>query len=313
MRLVFLVIGLAAFTLQAAPTLKAAVTVPPYLHLLQALGGERVDAVGLVPAGANPHTWEPTPATLKAFSGTHIYFTDSSGMDLPWLPRFRAANSRTQIVNFAHGLQWLAGHKHHDEGEGETHGSHEEHGDEHHDSHEKEHPGNHEMEQEAGLDPHIWSSPKQVIALAVQMSASLMAFDTAGIPYYKQRLAEFLTRVHRLDAALKNVVKSLPVEKRQFIVFHPSYGYLARDYGLTQLSVEIEGKEPKPADLAQLVKTAQAQGIHTIFVQPQFNQRSAETLAREIHGTVRTTDPLSQDWEKNLWSFVEAMKLRIEN
>lgn len=270
-----------------SPALKVAVTLPPYLGVLQSLGGDRVEAIGLVPPGTNPHTWEPTPATLKAFSNADLYFTDSTGMDLPWLPRFKSANSNIQIIAVAQGVQRIQGHAHeeseHEEHEGEDH-------------------------EESSIDPHLWSSPRQMISIAVQMSAALMAYDTAGVAYYKIRLAEFLTRAYKLDAALRATVSALPKEQRHFLIFHPSYGYLARDYGLTQLSVEIEGKEPKPADLAHLVKVAKENGIHTIFVQPQFSQRSAQTLAREIQGNVSTTDPLSKDWEGNLWAFIHALQ-----
>lgn len=265
-----------------SPTLKVAVTLPPYQGVLQSLGGERVEAIGLVPPGTNPHTWEPTPATLKAFSNAHLYFTDSTGMDLPWLPRFKSANFTIHIIAIAQGVQRIQGHEEHGE-------------DEHH-------------QEESSLDPHLWSSPRQMISIAVQMSAALMAYDTAGIAYYKIRLAHFLTRAYKLDAALRATVAALPKEQRHFLIFHPSYGYLARDYGLTQLSVEIEGKEPKPADLAHLVKVAKENEIRTIFVQPQFSVRSAQTLAREIKGNVSATDPLSQDWEGNLWAFIQALQ-----
>ena len=283
MRLCFLIALAAALAAQASPRLQVAATLPPYQGILEELGGERVQSLSLVPPGSDPHSWEPGPSTLKAFSSAQLYFSDGSGMDKPWMPRFRSANSRIHIVDLSQGVEWLKGEEHE---EGHGHHGEEEHG---------------------SLDPHLWTSPQRVIPLATRMAAALMAYDTAGTDYYKQRLAAFLTRAHQLDASLKRTVSALPPAKRQFIVFHPSYGYLALDYGLTQLSVEVEGKEPKPADLSRLVRTAKEHQVRTVLVQPEFNQRSAETLAREIQGTVRPTNPLSSHWAQNIQDFIDAL------
>jgi zinc transport system substrate-binding protein len=84
------------------------------------------------------------------------------------------------------------------------------------------------------------------------------------------------------------------------MVFHPSWGYFAHAYGIKQVPIEIEGKEPKPAQLRELIERAREDGIQFVFVQPQFSARSAKLIAREIRGQVVFADPLAEDWSGNL-------------
>jgi zinc transport system substrate-binding protein len=258
------------------PPLHVATSLIPYARIISALGGERVQVTALVEASANPHIWEPNPKALKEFSQAQVYFTDSSGMDKPWIPRFAGVNPKVQIVSFAHGVSFIA--------EEEGHGHH---GDE--------------------MDPHLWSSPQVVIAIAPRIAATLMTLDPEGLEYYKARLSAFLQETYALSAELKAKIAALPKERRQFIVYHPSFGYLARDYGLRQISVEMGGKEPKPQDLAHLVEEAREHGIRTIFVQPQFSKKSAETLAKELNATVLPIDPLAANWQGMLKTLVGAL------
>jgi zinc transport system substrate-binding protein len=92
------------------------------------------------------------------------------------------------------------------------------------------------------------------------------------------------------------------------MVFHPSWGYFARDYGLHQVPVEIEGKTPKPAQLKRLIEHARKRDIRLIFVQPQFSRKSAELIARAIGARIIEADPLAADWEQNLRRSAEAIK-----
>jgi zinc transport system substrate-binding protein len=251
--------------------LHVATSLIPYATIIGALGGERVTVTALVEAGANPHIWEPNPKALKEFSQAQIYFTDSSGMDKPWIPRFVGVNRNVHIVSFQY-TNFLHEHDHDDE-----------------------------------LDPHLWSSPQVVIAIAPRIAAALMAADPQGMEYYKARLASSLKDLYAFDAELKSKIAKLPQERRKFIVYHPSLGYLARDYGLTQISIEMGGKEPKPQDLAHLVEEAREHGIRTIFVQPQFNKASAASLAKEMDGKVEPIDPLQADWEGMIRKLIDAL------
>jgi len=84
------------------------------------------------------------------------------------------------------------------------------------------------------------------------------------------------------------------------MVFHPAWSYFARDYGLIQIPIEIEGKEPSPADMKKIIDIARKEDIHIIFVQSQFDTHSAQTVVNEINGQVLQIDPLAEDWLNNL-------------
>ncbi|NLJ26506.1 MAG: zinc ABC transporter solute-binding protein, partial [Deltaproteobacteria bacterium] len=98
----------------------------------------------------------------------------------------------------------------------------------------------------------------------------------------------------------------------EFMVFHPAWGYFANAYGLKQIPIEVEGKEPKAADLKRLIEYAQAQKVKTIFVQPQYSDAIARTIAASIGATVVPADPLAPDWAANLLQMGEKFKAALK-
>ena len=100
----------------------------------------------------------------------------------------------------------------------------------------------------------------------------------------------------------------MPVKSRSFIVFHPSYGYFAKDYKLKQYAIEVDGKEPKPRDLAKLIQMGRKNNVKIVFVQPQFSKRAATTIAKDLGATIVETDPLSADLMGNVQKLVNAIK-----
>lgn len=147
-------------------------------------------------------------------------------------------------------------------------------------------------------DPHIWLSPALVKIQAAQIRNALVAIDPARRSTYESNHQAFVREIEELDAELKALFAGRTGER--FMVFHPSWGYFAQAYGLVQVPVEVEGKEPKPAQLQQLIRHARERGIKVVFVQPQFSAKSAELLAREIGGQVVYADPLAENWAVNL-------------
>lgn len=90
------------------------------------------------------------------------------------------------------------------------------------------------------------------------------------------------------------------LKQQKFMVFHPAWGYFARDYGLEMIPIELGGTEPSAAELATLMAEAKEENIKVIFAQPEFSKRDAETIAQEIGGEVLLLDPLAADWLENL-------------
>ncbi len=147
-------------------------------------------------------------------------------------------------------------------------------------------------------DPHIWLSPRSAMVQVENIYKGLVAMDPENSEYYYRNKEQYINDLEVLDTDITESLSGF--DGRNFMVFHPSWGYFARDYDLTMIAVEIEGKEPSAGDMARLVETAKENNIKIIFVQPQFSTKSAEVIAKEIGGSVVAVDPLPQDYITNL-------------
>jgi zinc transport system substrate-binding protein len=195
-----------------------------------------------------------------------------------WMERFKAAAPDTQIVDTAACVERLAmAGAHADEGVK---------------------VGN------QLLDPHIWLSPSLVKQQATAIYETLAKIDCAHQAEYKANLDTFLADIDQLDKDIRARLKD--VQGRKFIVFHPAWGYFARDYRLEQIPIEVEGQEPSAADMARLIEQARQDKIKVIFAQPEFSSRAAETIAGEIGGKVLLISPLDPDWLENMRKVADA-------
>ena len=292
-----IVLFFAFSSLASASKLNVAVTLQPYAKIVEEIGGDRVSVISMIPPNADPHSYEPKPGVLKTFSKADLYLSDSSGLDQVWLPRFLSVNKKIEMVYISSGVSWMQESEDHHHGH---HHDHQHHGEDHHEN-------KHRHGENASLDPHLWTSPKQVIKLAENVLSALIKKDSASKSYYESRYQLFIEKWTSIDQFVEKTVSQIPEKRRIFIVFHPSYGYLARDYGLIQRAIEVEGKEPKPQDLKALILEAQKNDIRAIFVQPQFSKRSAESIAKQLNAVVVSTDPLAYDIEMNLRNFIQAL------
>jgi len=158
-------------------------------------------------------------------------------------------------------------------------------------------------------DPHVWLSPRLVKVQAQTIYEALVELAPEHEAAFKANLDAFVDDIDGLDNDIRQTLSG--VTQRDFIVFHPAWGYFARDYDLQQIPIEVGGREPSAQELAQLISTAQAEGIHVVFAEPQFSTASAETIAKAIDGQVLLIDPLAADWLANMQSvaqtFAEAL------
>ncbi len=249
------------------------VSIAPQKYFVQQICRDLASVQIMVPPGANPATYEPKPRQMAAISKTRIYFSIGVPFEHAWLKKIAAANSAMTVVATDRGIQKLpmaAGHHH----EGAT---------------QLEHPS---------LDPHIWLSPPLVRIQARTILNAMQAADPDHRSVYESNFKAFMTQLSNLDDELKRLFSGRTGQ--QFMVFHPSWGYFAQGYGLKQVPIEIEGKEPKPAQLRELIEHAREDGIRSIFVQPQFSTKSARVIAEAIGAQVVMADPLAEDWADNL-------------
>jgi zinc transport system substrate-binding protein len=284
----------------AAERIPVFVSIAPQAYFVQQIGKDLVDVQVLVEPGADPHTYEPKPQQMVALSKTMLYFAVGIEFEKARLGKITAMNPNLRVVHTDHGILKLpmAAHAHHGEAEHKAEpptraGKDQGHGGGHaHD------PGN--------LDPHIWLSPPLVMFQARWILTALQEVDPAHRSAYESNYRAFMVELVDLDAQLRATFDGL--EGASFMVFHPSWGTFAHTYGLRQVSIEIEGKSPKPAQLKELIEHARAEGIKVVFVQPQFSAKSAEQISKAIDGRVAVVDPLARDWATNLLQAAEELK-----
>jgi len=166
------------------------------------------------------------------------------------------------------------------------------------------------VEKIAGEDPHIWVAPRLVKQISRNIAAALSQAEPAKKDFFQANLRVFLTQLDSLDADLRKMFSGFPAPPA-FLVFHPSWGYFVRDYGLRQLAVEQEGKEPSPRELKQIIKQAKDLGIKVVFVSPEFSQKSAKMIAEEINGRTALANPLAENWLENMRLMAEGFKEAI--
>ncbi len=272
--LLLLLVMVYGFSPPAAAGIKAIVSIMPQKFFLEQLAGDLVEVVVMVPPGASPHTYEPRPSQMMALHAAKVYFTIGVEFEKAWLERFRQLNKHLVLVDTSQGIEKMPV-------DGKTK------------------DGGQKQGVNRYLDPHIWLSPRLVMRISRTMAASLISLDPEHQRLYQQRLIAWENKLEQLDEALYQATR--PMQNHPyFLVFHPSWGYFARDYGLRQLAVEQHGSEPGPRSLVKLIDRSRQLGIKIIFVHPQYQGNSDRVLARALNGKVVKIDPLATDWLDSL-------------
>ncbi|MFG6100741.1 cation ABC transporter substrate-binding protein [Leptolyngbyaceae cyanobacterium CCMR0082] len=268
------------------------VSILPQEYFVEKIGGDRVEVNVMVQPGESPATYEPKPQQLKDLSEAEAYVRIGVPFENAWMNKIQSANAQMLVIDSAQGIERLemAAHHHHDEDHAEEAADHD---------HEEEHEHEEKHEHAEGtLDPHIWLSPQRVKIQAQNIYQGLVTIDPENEATYQANLTQFLGEIDQLDQQIKQNL--VGVENREFIVFHPAWGYFAQDYDLEQVPIEIGGQEPSAAELGELIQQAKTENIQVIFAQPEFSTKSAETIANEIAGEVLFITPLASNWSDNL-------------
>jgi len=290
---------LAGMLAACAPTEKAAsdqlnitVSILPEKYFVERIGGDAVAVNVMVGPGDSPHTYEPKTDQMTALSKSALFFTIGVEYETAWMDRFTAANPDMQIIDLSAKLEKIPMVAHHHHGEGEHAGE--------------------EEEEEGGLDPHVWTSPENVKSMSQTIYETLAAADPDHESDFKANLDSFINDIDQLETDIRANLSR--IDSTKFIVFHPSWGYFARDFGLEQVPIEIEGSEPSAQELATIIDEAKEENAKVIFGQPEFSTKTAEYIAQEVNGKVLLIDPLAENWLENLravsGTFGEVLKSR---
>lgn len=284
MRFILFITFFFSFTLFAKPIV--VVSILPQQTFLEKIAGDKVNIVLMVEPGNSPHSYEPKASQMKAISNASLYLAADVEFEHAWLDRFKSQNKNLNIVDTTKDIKkmQMVGHHHHDDDEHHTHHDHDEDGD----------------------DPHTWVSPANVKIMAKNIYKALCDIDIKNKTYYEKNFKAFLAEIENTDKTIKEIFKDIP-KHTKFIVFHPSWGYFARDYHLTQVAIEVEGKNPKPKELVKIIEEAREENIKIIFTQPEFSDKSATIIAKESGAKVVKISPLSANWSQNLINMAKAI------
>lgn len=260
------------------------VSILPQAYFVERVGGDRVDVSVMVGPGQSPATYEPMPRQMVELSKAKLFFRIGAPFEDVWMDRISKTNPKMKIINTRRGIKLLPMKTHYHKAP-------------------KQHTGLHKD----GLkDPHIWTSIRLVKIQAQNICDALINLDQDNKGYYQNNLRAFIDDLNTLDA---EIVKNLKgIKTRKFMVFHPAWGYFARDYGLDQIPIEIGGKEPGARELANLIEEAKNDEIKIIFVQKQFSEKSAEAIAAAIKGRIIQIDPLAKDYLNNMKMIAETFR-----
>jgi zinc transport system substrate-binding protein len=276
----------------SASSIGVFVSIAPQKYFVQKIGGDLVNVSILVPAGADPHTYEPKPRQIVDLSKSALYFAIGIDFEKAWLRKIAATHPRMRIIHTEEGIAKIPmTDQHTHEGTNSKHGQ----------------KGRHD---DGTPDPHVWLAPAPVKIQAAHILKALSEADPKNRLQYTAGYDSFLKELDALDGELKALFAGRKGE--QFMVFHPSWGYFAEAYGLEQVPVEIEGKEPKAAQLQSLIRRARERAVRVIFVQPQFSEKSAEMVAREIGGQIIRVDPLAENWDTNMREVARKFRAALQ-
>lgn len=263
------------------------VSIIPQKALLEKIVQDRANVVVMVEKGQSPHSYEPKPSQMKELSHANVYFSIGVEFEDVWMPKFTSQNSSLVVVKSDKGIEKIAMENH-------SHGHEDEY---HHDYHGDEH-GN--------LDPHIWLNTSNSKKIAKNMLEALKKQEPKNAEFYEANYKKLAKHIDSIDKSIKETLKNTPPHT-PFMVFHPSFGYFAKEYDLEQLPIEIEGKNPKPKELTYLIEEAKEEKVKAIFTQPEFSKKFANVISSELGIGVESFSPLSPNYLENLLSMAKII------
>jgi zinc transport system substrate-binding protein len=262
--------------------LRVTTSILPHAWLVKQIDPE-IEVVTLVGPGESPATYQPTDRQVSDVMRSATWFRTGVPFEKgDW--RTAIGESKTlRVVDLRDGIPLRHLAHHHHEGEQCTAESN---------------------------DPHIWLSPKHLKKQVETIVAALQEADPDGATRRLEPIGDLLSRLVALDLAIAGILK--PCRGQAVYVFHPSWGYFLEEYGLKQVPIELEGKEPSESELTKLIQRARADDVKVIFVQPQIAGQSAKAIANAVGAKVVTIDPLAEDVIGNLERVAKEIAAALE-
>jgi zinc transport system substrate-binding protein len=243
------------------------------------IGGERVNAVNMVPAGVEPHDWEPGAADMVGLESADVFIYNGAGME-HWAEDILESlqNPGLVAVEASAGIPLMEGH--------------DDHGDDHGEEEEEEEEGDHEDDHEDGeFDPHVWLDPQRAKTEMLNIRDAFKKADPEGAAVYDANYNKYAAQLDELDGEFSDALAAF--SGRDIIVAHEAFGYLCAAYGLNQVPIEglSPDSEPDPARMAEIIEFAAQRDIKVIFFEELVSPKVAETIAEAVGAQTDVLNP----------------------
>ncbi|MFO8054694.1 MAG: zinc ABC transporter substrate-binding protein [Bacteroidales bacterium] len=261
------------------------VSVLPLKYFIEEMAGEFVEVNVMVPAGASPATYEPSPRKVQKLKKSDAYLRiEPLSFEQAWMSRFQANNKAMKLYYLARNIELLEQDDH-------KHESDEDH---------------HCQGEDAELaDPHIWVSPSTVLPMIKNIERALVDLYPGQEAEIEKNYQKLKLQVEKKDQFVRAEVAQM--ENKSFVIFHPALGYLARDYGLNQMVIENQGKEPSSRQMHKIIEKARKHDVSSVLAQKHFDMRNAKTIAKELGVKVNVINPLEENWPVMIDQIIESL------
>ena len=269
----------------SSENLAIACTIPPQGEYIKAIEGNETRIMVMVPPGASPHTFEPTPSQIAELESADMYIYLGSGIEFEnqWLERIKSMYPDLPLVNASENITLFLNDEENQE----------------------ELSNVNKSEHRQDTDPHVWLSIKNTKSMVNTTCNALLTLRPHLQDQFRKNEEQYLSKLDNLDMKINKTLSDLP--SRKILVYHPAFGYFCRDYNLTQISVEENGKEPSAKSLASLIDMAKKERISYIFTEPEVSTQGADTLAANINASVILISPLAGDYLENMESVADRI------
>ena len=246
------------------------VTIEPLRYFTEQIAGDKFTVKTMVPRGGNPETYEPTARQMVDLSASDLYIkVGNIGFERTWMKRLEANAPHTIIINSSDGITS---------------------------------PDNSMYIH----DPHTWMSTANAMYIARNIYKALAEIDSKDSLYFKKNLERLMGKIETVDTQIREEITK--DKSTTFLIYHPALTYFAQEYGLRQLSIEEDGREPSAVQLKQVINTARQNHVKIIFIQREFDSRNIDIVARSTGAEKVEINPLSYDWDKEMVKIAQSLK-----
>ena len=256
------------------------VSILPQKYFVDQIAGNLLQVNVLVPPGSSPHNYEILPSQMKDLAKSKAWLqVGLLTFEAALKDKLADINKDLSIVNCSVGIVPIAGSESEEQG--------------------------HEQAHHDAYDPHVWLAPAESKIIAHNTLKALKDGFPEHASDFESNYARFITRIDSISKVIEQ--KLAPMRNRNILIFHPALAYYARQFGMKQVALELDGKDPSPRHMKDIVDLAHEQNIHVIFIQKEFDSAFALQLSREIDGKVIIIDPLDYNWEKQLMDITDKI------